>query len=328
MPQDSIAYAVARVRVLERDALDAARIERLLTAATYAEALRTLQEMGWANAESADYERLAARHVERACALLREISPDPAVTDAFLMRHDAHNLKMLLKARCLGQPAAHLSSCGTLPPEMLEHAVAERNYQPLPPALAKTMEALEQTLAVRVDPLVIDAALDRALYERVFESLQKGKHNKTALAYFRMRVDLLNAIMLLRVAAMGRDAAFYRQFLLPGGAVEPSEWLEAFDQPERLPERVARYGRSVAQAVERALHDPAGLPNLERAMDDALLALFVPFRYEPLSLEPVIGYVLAREREASAVRLILAGKANGFPPEAIRERLRALYGQK
>jgi len=63
-------------------------------------------------------------------------------------------------------------------------------------------------------------------------------------------------------------------------------------------------------------------------MDDALLALFVPFHYEPLSLEPVIGYLLAREREASAVRLILAGKAGGFPPEAIRERMRALYGQK
>ena len=33
-----------------------------------------------------------------------------------------------------------------------------------------------------------------------------------------------------------------------------------------------------------------------------------------------------REREAAAVRLILAGKTAGFAPERIRERLRDLYG--
>ena len=39
-----------------------------------------------------------------------------------------------------------------------------------------------------------------------------------------------------------------------------------------------------------------------------------------------LGYLLAVEREASAVRLVMAGKQNGFDMDAIRERLRDLYG--
>ena len=37
------------------------------------------------------------------------------------------------------------------------------------------------------------------------------------------------------------------------------------------------------------------------------------------------AYFLAVQRETAAVRLILAGKQNGFDAENIRERLRDLY---
>ena len=42
MAQNSVAHAVARVHVLGRDALDEGRIDRLLSASNYDEALRAL----------------------------------------------------------------------------------------------------------------------------------------------------------------------------------------------------------------------------------------------------------------------------------------------
>lgn len=326
MPQKSIAYAVARVHVLERDALGTGHMERLLSSASYGEALRALQEMGWASAEVSDDEQVVAQHVEKACALLREVSPDPAVTDCFLYRYDIQNFKILLKARCLGLAPGLLSACGTVPADKLAHAVSERAYGELPPQLAEAGEALEKRLATGDDPLSIDLILDQTLYRWIFESLGKAMDAKTARLYFTGRVDMLCGIMLLRVRALGRDAAFFRRMLIPGGTVAQEAWLVAFDHPERLPSLLARYGREVELACQRALQSPEALPGLERAMDDALLALFSPLRYAPLSIEPVIGYLLAREREAAAVRLILSAKANGFPAEAVHERLRALYG--
>ena len=55
-------------------------------------------------------------------------------------------------------------------------------------------------------------------------------------------------------------------------------------------------------------------------------ALVLGFITQMLRLSPLVGYLLAEEREAGAVRLVMAGKQNGFDMEAIRERLRDLYG--
>ena len=63
MAQNSVAHAVARVHVLGRDALDAGRIDRLLSASSYEEALKTLNEIGWTNEAGQDPEQAAAEHV-------------------------------------------------------------------------------------------------------------------------------------------------------------------------------------------------------------------------------------------------------------------------
>ena len=65
-------------------------------------------------------------------------------------------------------------------------------------------------------------------------------------------------------------------------------------------------------------------PVLEKAMDDALLEMYRPFRFQ-ICPERAAAYFLAVQRETAAVRLILAGKQNGFDAENIRERLRDLY---
>ena len=40
---------------------------------------------------------------------------------------------------------------------------------------------------------------------------------------------------------------------------------------------------------------------------------------------PLIGYLLAKEREAGAVRLIVTAKAVGMSADKLQERLRELY---
>ena len=45
-----------------------------------------------------------------------------------------------------------------------------------------------------------------------------------------------------------------------------------------------------------------------------------------MTIFPIVGYYLARDREAKAVRLILTVKRNGLDDAIIAERLRELYG--
>ena len=51
----------------------------------------------------------------------------------------------------------------------------------------------------------------------------------------------------------------------------------------------------------------------------------LPQKYESFSVGPLLAYLLARQNEIKTVRIILTGKQNEFPDEAIRERIREMY---
>ena len=268
-------------------------------------------------------EQLAADRVNQAAQDARALSPDPALVDCFLYAYDAANLKMLLKARLLGLSAPALSDCGTIPADALRHAVTDHRYSTLPAAFRDAMNRLEQNIVTGIDPMSIDVAIDRAMYQLIFSRL-KGTHSPVTLQYFRGHVDLLNAVALLRVRQMKNDEAFFMSVLLDGGTIRAQSWRLCFAQPDMLSAMLAPYGASVTEAAKNAVMDGKRLPALEKAMDDALLELYRPFRFQ-ICPERAAAYFLAVQRETAAVRLILAGKQNGFDAENIRERLRDLY---
>ena len=323
MAQPSVYFSAGRLTMLQRNVLDAAGMERLLSTASLAEARRTLSELGWAGADLSDPEQLAADRVNHAAQEARALSPDPALVECFLYAYDAANLKMLLKARLLGLSSPALSDCGTIPADTLRHAVTDHRYSTLPSAFQDAMNHLEQDIVAGIDPMSIDVAIDRAMYQLIFSRLQGVRHSVT-MQYFRGRIDLLNAVTLLRVRQMKKDVSFFMNVLLDGGSIRAQSWRICFTQPGMLSAMLAPYGAPVVEAAKNAVMDAKRLPALEKAMDDALLALYRPFRFQ-ICPERAAAYLLAVQRETAAVRLILAGKQNGFDAENIRERLRELY---
>ena len=298
---------------------------RLTTAKTYEEAKRALIDIGFA-ADRVDFQQAADLHILKACRLIRAVTPDPMVTDCFLLRYDVHNLKVLYKSRYLAQKPQFLSQCGTLDVEKLRHAVSERTYGYLPVHLKAAMELLEKRSAVHFDPMLADTELDKATYKQVFANLAQSKNASVALRYFRAKADLQNVVMLLRLRAMGKDAAAFAEIALEGGGVPVRDYAKAFAENDRLAKRLLSFGASVYQAALAASLEPARLPHLEKVADDYLFGLFKGYRYDAASMEVLISYLLQRQREATDVRLIMAGKQNGFAPEAVSERVRELGG--
>lgn len=325
MPQPSVSYACGRVGVLRRGMLRTQQLERLLATHTYAEACRALSEIGYAGAEGSDFQTAADEHVRKACELIVAVTPDPAVTDCFLLRYDAHNLKVLVKSRQLAVKPEYLSRCGTLKPDVLRHAVSERRYHALPAPLADAMNELEKTLARGFDPMTVDAEIDRATYRLIFERLRGARAPKVT-RYFTAKVDLLNIVILLRVRRMGKDAAFFARLYLPGGQIGLQSLQKAFDEPDRLGKLAKPYGEKVYRAAAAAALDADRLPLLEKTADDYLYGLFGDTKYQTDTLDVLIAYLLAAQREATDVRLIMTGKLNGFSADELSERVRELHG--
>lgn len=322
MPQASPAYAVGRVRVLEGTLIGRSQLERLTGAQSVDELARALGEMNWGEVRSRrDIETMCDKHMLEAAKLVRDCSSDPALTDCFLIQYDALNLKALYKARALGADQVALSGLGALDPERLRRAVDENNYQELPPELREAMGDIEKRSAVKMDPLYVDARLDQAAF-RFIENRTSRAAQPTVKQYFTCKAELANLMIALRTQAMGRSAAFARELFVPGGTLGYDALARVAGEAERAWDLIRN--RPYASALSAAVK-AGDLTAIEKAGDDYLISLIRPHRYEPTSILPLIGYLLARTRESQAIRMLATGKAAGVGQEMLLARLRALY---
>jgi len=329
MPQPSYPYANARLAALSKRLLDAPTIRRMADG-TLADAMRTLQDLrygGMSDAGDTNVEQLIDNELFETVREIREITPNAKATDLFLQKYDVQNLKVLQKARQLGVQAPELSRCGTIDPEKLGEMVREQNYAELPGAFRDTLTQLEKELTVRVDPQHISASLDAAY---LVHALETAKGDKVLLQYFRALCDFDNALTFLRVRAMGGTKEMLAELLLPEGGIPKEQLMQTLDVSFEQINRLLNQSvcREALLAGLNAMQHTGNIGEVEKARDNYLISLFNSHRYETDSIYPVIGYLLAKERESRVIRLIITAKRNKLPDTVIAERLVTLYGER
>ena len=106
--------------------------------------------------------------------------------------------------------------------------------------------------------------------------------------------------------------------------IDRNRWLAHFaeDEPQLSKLLEATPYRNLGLGEEGMR---TALPAVERAIDNLLLETIAPAKSIPLGIEPLIGYLLAKEREILNLRLVITGKLNKLPEETVRRRLRNVY---
>lgn len=332
MPQPSYAYGVARVRVLENKLLTRDKVERMVDAPSSDDALKILAETdyGVGIAELTDpgeYEKLLNNEAEKSHEFITTISPDPEITDLFFLKYDMHNLKVLFKARLLETEAEELLlRSGTIPMAVLKEAVQDKNYLHLPAFLKVILEELENTLSIKTDPQAVDLILDRGMYQEIMR-VCKTKKNTFVINYFAQQIDLVNLESFLRVKKMEEGVDFLKEILIPEGNMKISFFIQAIEESlEQLMVKLAYsdYGKVVSQGIDSFLKN-GNITEFEKLADEYLLSFVKAAKRNPFGIEPIIGYLLAKENEANLIRIVMVGKMNNIPTEKIRKRLRDVY---
>ncbi len=328
MPQSSYIYACARIRCLENGLLSAPAIRRMADG-TLEDAMRVLADArygGIPDAAASDVERMIEYETGAAAREVLDLSPDPELTDLFLLYNDVQNLKMLLKARLLGSSEAGWQPGGLFGREELANAVRDQKYDLLPPKMADALASLENSLKVSVDPQRVSVTLDQA-YLRHCITTADAHRSAFAVSYFREMADYDNLLTFLRMRGAGAAREETAAMLLPEGFLSARSLMAAFDQPSESLIQIVRDHPAyepLRAGLEEVLRT-GRIGALEKARDDRLIALVRDHRFDTDTIYPVLGYYLARVREAQAVRLIITAKRNGLDDNVIAERLRVLY---
>ena len=306
----------ARLHAMETRLLTPEKQERLLEAASEAEARKLLAECGYA--ESLPLEEALRQRRESLYKELSSAVPEPKLLDLFRLKYDYHNIKAILKAERRGiSPESYFLSGGRYDAERLQSAWQQEHTLPVSePARCAAQEAA--ALLRENDPQGADLRLDAACYAEM-TALAEGMKSDFLRGYVRQLIDAANLRTAVRAARSGSGEVL-PQALLDGGSVSPHAITAA--EPAKLGELFGAGALSRAAQLGAAAAGGGSLTAFEKACDEATDAYLSAARRTPFGEETVLCFLAAVENEITAIRIIMAGRAAGLSPEMIRSRLR------
>ena len=326
------AYAVGKIRALEKRLLDRARMERMIDARSAEEALKVLLEAGYESgsddySDVYEYESLLKNEQLKLYRLLKSIAPEPEAFDIFLLQNDYHNIKVLLKAEFLGQDYDYLLiDTGTIPVADLKKMIGERDLTKMSNTMRSAVEESIDVFNRTNDSQAIDIILDRANFQQMQEYAANSGY-RFVFDLVQLMTDLTNIKIFLRGRNTGKRWDSLQKTLLPGGSIDKRVFIENLD--DTLDSFVnflkGKPYRSICEEGIESFINTGSLSKFERLTDNYIMSYIKKAKYVALGIEPLIAYLWAKENEIKNARIIMVGKINNISSEVIRERLRETY---
>lgn len=323
MSKTKYTYAVARIRALEVSLLTNAVIEQLLACKSAEQALQLLVEKGWGDltAGTLDADEVLNKEEEKMWQTIREVAPDMHVFDVLSLPKLYHNLKAAIKEVCTEVENKNIfyDDC-EIPGEEMFALVQNKEFDKLPGNMPVTAREAFDTLLHTRDGQLCDLIIDCATLEAMLEAGKKSGE-KIIEEYAQTAVAIADIKIAVRSQKTGKNAEFMKKAMVNCSEINVDQLTQAALAGA---EEIAQYleGTSYREGADALRISPSAF---ERWCDNKMTDSMRSQKYESFSVGPLLAYLLARQNEIKTVRIILTGKQNEFPDEAIRERIREMY---
>lgn len=315
-------YAVARIRSRELSLLSQKDIQSLINTKDYEDCMRYLIDRGFGNEDKDNNaDSILTEERKKMWNFISELVGDLTPFDVFRYADDFHNLKVSVKAVTRDvNPIGMFMQNGTVGSDQIYEAIKSHEYKKLPehlmPAANDAMTALLQTGDGQICDMIIDTACLKAIYKSADMT-----GSQIIKLYAELTVAAADIKTAVRCEKSGKNFDFILRALVPCESVNINLLARA---AAKSSEDVYNYlaTTSYASAVEKLKQS---LSSFEKWCDDKLIDSIKPQKSEPFTIGPLVAYVIARENELKAVRLILSAKLNGLDINVINERLRDMY---
>lgn len=316
----------AMIRAREANLLTQERAQRMLDAASFEEAAKTLTELGYADMSAMNAEEINRTLNLRMAELLDEtarLTPDSGLTDFFRIKYDYHNLKVMIKSEAQDKNADSLfSRCGRIDPLVMKGLYSEEKYGQMPGKLGPALKEAKALLARTGNPQAADFFLDRACFMEM-KDIAEESGNDFLKGYAAVLTDTANLKSAVRAARMRKPSGFLQDVLIPGGTVDTERIMTVSED-----NLASLYSGSILEkAAEKGALAVSGgrMTEFERECDNAVCSYLKRAKFVSFGSEPVAAYIASFENELTMVRMILTGRLAGVDCSALRERLRDTY---
>lgn len=324
--KQSIEFANARIKALEKNLLTKERITRLLDCSELSDALRILSEVNYGGGILLDnpllFDILLKEEEKRVTSLVISLMPDGYGFESFLIKNDYHNAKVYYKGRfSKGANENALKPMGVI--DKLDALISAKVYKSLPDGMREALEYLDNlSESGEITPRTIDLALDKGYFKDVFSILKRSKKS-VIHDYFINLVDYTNILSTERIRKIGGNESELESSYISGGKLSLKELKEVLNRS--VNENAEAYRFSDYSKIFSLIAEDSSLVSLERFIDNESISLFKRDKTDMFSPSPIAGFYIGKLIELKDVRLILVCLSNGVDKKEIKRRLRETY---
>jgi len=314
----------ATVRAREGKMLTREKKERMIDASSYEDAAKMLTECGYEDMSAMNatqIEEALSKHRTRIFYEIEKLVPEREVVDAFRLKYDYHNAKVLVKAEGANIDGEYLmSDSGRVPPKEFAEAYHTRDYRCLSSKLSAALEDARGVLSRTGNSQLADFILDKAYFEELQE-MGERLYCPFLAEYTALSADAANLSAVVRTVRMGRDFDFFKKAMVGGGGIDAEKVAMSAISGDGFAQMLK--GTPFEQAASAAEEAVKGskLAAFELSIQKVMTDFLRKSVLTSFGAESVIAYLAAVEDEITAARMILTGKLSGIDSRLLKERL-------
>ncbi|MDD1773121.1 MAG: ATP synthase A1 subunit C [Methanomassiliicoccales archaeon] len=255
------------------------------------------------------------------------------MVSSYLARWDEWNVKTILRGKYYGAMAEDiiedLVPAGRLDEEYLRSLISMETVPEVLDAVSKkggaaipseVRAAYEETGVL--EPL--EDYFDKVYFSRLLESIRgKTRPEKLFLAFIRKEIDINNLRTLLHLKKEGIPFERVRVYFIDGGKelkVDELVRLAGIESFEQMVDELSRFSfyEGIKEALEVAKQTES-LTKVMLALQKYLAKEAEKFSHQsPLSILPILDYMIRKKVEVDNIRIIARGKESGLDADVIK----------
>lgn len=290
----------ARVKVEEKKLLNMAKLNRMIDSDDAKDILKILSETDYSKSmigvvTEQDFYKILQNESEKVYTLARELVKDCTDCVKILeLKNIFQNLKFTLKKSIKEKNTSEIDE------EYLEeYTLASKEY--------------EKTNDVQLAMILLDR-----LYFKKLKSLCCKLNLEILNDYYNLALRSYNLLTFLRLKNQKRTYKYAQNCL-----IDDENLLKIYNEESNYIQTLEKYFDD--KHLWATYAKTKSISSIEKELDNLNVKLIKKYKNINYGIEPVVTYVLAKEYEMKAIRLIMTGKINKIPNDVIRERLREIY---
>ena len=305
MNRNDFILPVSMIKVQEKKLLNEDRLIKMLETNSFKEILRILNDTDYSYSiattmQDDEYEKIINGELERVFKFTREISKNnQEIVDLAALKYEYQNLKLLLKDKGNVLDVYNIATGIIDKEEIMNNFNEVKKYKDFKEACIK---------------------LDKMYFKHLLK-LANSTNISLFIDYAKISIDRYNIVTFLRLKKQNRNVDYLDDILVDGGSISKEELIKVYFNNTYL----LLFKKKIATKTWDTFEKNGDILEIERIFDNMIISLAKEYKYITIGPEPIFTYIIAKEYELKALRLILSAKLNDIDIELVKSRLRGVY---